>query len=255
MKTLLLNDTSAYHYGCKAVISTIKYDDSIKTTESISAIDYAKYSIVILNGEGTLHDDAPNAIKFLQALEKAQESGCQTYVINSVWQRMSQRYADILKSCAKIIVREQLSQNALMQQGVVSTVRPDRSIYVDVPYQQYASVPIYEGQYFFNYKPIGRFPRIDIFSESWDVIVNKLRHADLLLTNRHHEAYAAIKANCKFIALPSNTHKIEGIFTTAGVEPINSYSQILDVLSGKFNKQYDKLFEHYNQESRTPYIW
>ena len=44
-------------------------------------------------------------------------------------------------------------------------------------------------------------PKINILKD-WNSIVNRLRHAELLVTGRHHEAYAALKARCKFIVLP-----------------------------------------------------
>ena len=94
------------------------------------------------------------------------------------------------------------------------------------------------------------YPKIDIFKQDWNSIVNRLRHAQLLITGRHHEAYAALKARCKFIVLPGNTHKNEGIYLNAGVSPINSLDDIQDVLEGQYDREFNKIFDYYENRKR-----
>lgn len=242
MSILLLNNTEDYHSGCKTVIKTFNYDFSVKTSENISEL--SKFTSVILNGEGTMHNNKPNAIKFLQILRQAQNLKIPTSIYNTVWQNMTNEFDDVLAACSTIEVREVLSHNELKyKHNVSSIVKPDRSLLINVPFKEYQYTRIYEGQYFFNYKPLGIFPRIDIFNESWCTLVNKLRNADLLITNRHHEMYAAIKANCKFICLPSNSHKIEGLFASVDEPAISDYRLIPDVLLGKYDYIYDKIQE------------
>lgn len=250
-KTLLLNDTSAYHNGCAKVIETFTFDDSIETNSNL-VVNYKNYSTVILNGEGTMHHTKTqvrhNPIKFLKSLDDAQKAGCETQLVNTVWQEMTNEFDNVLKNCSVIEVRDVLSQqNLLEHHGIESIVKPDRSLFPDVPYKEYKSVDVYQGRWFFRQDDI-KYPKlkkIDIFKEPWNNIVNKLRHARLLVTGRHHEAYAAIKAGCPFIVLPGNTHKNEGIYLNAGVEPINTLDKINDVLDGKYNKEFQQINEYY----------
>lgn len=247
-KTLLLNDTSEYHSGCAEVIKTYVFDHSIKTNSEID-VDFKQYDIVILNGEGTMHhsdQNRPNTIKFLNALRSAQQAGCETHLLNTVWQDIS-NYDDVLKRCKTIEVREIVSQRELkLKHGMDSIVVPDRSIRNDVPYMYYNYQQIYKGQWFIlPFKVQYPYKEINIFCQSWNEIVNRLRHAELLVTGRHHEAYAAIKAGCKFIVLPSNSHKNEGIYLNAKVRPINKLDMIEDVLDGKYDDEFEAISRYY----------
>ena len=226
-KTLLLNNTSKYHNGCAKVIETFAFDHSIETNEDTN-VNFAEYDKVILNGEGTMHhtraDIRQNPIKFLKALRNAQFAGCETQLVNTVWQE------------------KELKE----QHNIDSVVKPDRSIIPDVEYVEYEHNKVYQGQWFYNGRDLSpSVPKIDIFKQDWNEIVNRLRHCDLLVTGRHHEAYAAIKAKCKFIVLPGNTHKNEGIYLTAEIQPFTSTKYINDIIEGKYNKEFEKLSEYY----------
>lgn len=248
-KTLLLNDTTHYHHGCAKVIETFTFENSIFTNRPVD-VNFLEYSTVILNGEGTMHHNQSNALKFLQALKDAHKVGCDILLLNTVWQDMTNDYDDVLAKCSLIQVRDIISQKELKSRhGIDSTVIPDRSIRLNVPFQDFAPVKVYQGNRFdskvesFNLN----CPKIDIFKEDWNSIVNRLRHSELLVTGRHHEAYAAIKAECKFIVLPGNTHKNEGIYLNAGVYPINSLDHIQDVLDGQYDKEFNRIFDYYEK--------
>ena len=249
-KTLLLNNTSKYHNGCAKVIETFAFDHSIETNEDTN-VNFAEYDKVILNGEGTMHhtraDIRQNPIKFLKALRNAQFAGCETQLVNTVWQEMTNEFDDVLQKCSVIQVRDILSQKELKEQhNIDSVVKPDRSIIPDVEYVEYEHNKVYQGQWFYNDRDLSpSVPKIDIFKQDWNEIVNRLRHCDLLVTGRHHEAYAAIKAKCKFIVLPGNTHKNEGIYLTAEIQPFTSTKYINDIIEGKYNKEFEKLSEYY----------
>jgi hypothetical protein len=250
-KTLLLNDTSKYHYGCAEVVKTFLFDDSIETNGAFPEINFEDYDTVILNGEGTMHHTKnqirQNPIKFLKLLKQAQQAGCNTQIVNTVWQEMTNEYDDVLKQCNKIEVREILSRKDLEENhGVESQVVPDRSLLTHVEYAEYPHVTVYQGRWFFNGPDLGH-PKIDIFAQPWHEVVNRLRHCDLLVTGRHHEAYAAIKAGCKFIVLPGNTHKNEGIYLNAGVQPINKLDKVSDVLNGKYDNEFEQIKSYYEQ--------
>tara|TARA_Y100001963_G_scaffold74461_1_gene103457 strand:+ start:642 stop:1412 length:771 start_codon:yes stop_codon:yes gene_type:complete len=250
-KILLLNDTSDYHSGCEKVIESFTFDYSIKTDSRID-IDFKQFDLVILNGEGTMHSSRTNSVRFLRALRDAQNNGCETHLVNSVWQNMTNDFDDVLQKCDIIEVREILSKNELKDKhDIDSEIKWDRSLNIDVPYEKRKYEEVYQGSWFFersDVKPINgniRYPRINIFKQKWNDIVNRLRNSKLLITGRHHEACAAIKARCKFIVLSGNTHKNEGLFLNVGVQPKNKISMIEDILNGKYDDDYEKINEYY----------
>lgn len=246
MNVLLLNDTSSYHCGCKEVVKYLldkyKGTDTIITGGRIDNINWRSYDLVILNGEGTLHHNRPNAFKFLTALRSAQSAGCRTIIVNTVWQEMSHDFDDVLQRCETITVREVYSQQEIAKHGISASVFPDLSYLNKVDLKEFQHVPVYEGQYFFKGRDeTGGHPRIDIFKQSWSEIVNRLRNSDLLITGRHHEMYAACVAKCKFLTKPGNTWKNEGLLASAGVViPFD----IDGVLAGKYNSEYEQLWQY-----------
>lgn len=255
MSVLLLNDTSAYHNGCKIVVQALteKYQvtDTVTTSNMTSGmfneIDYSKYDLVVLNGEGSVHDSARTGMMFLAELKKAQFQGIETKLVNTVWQNMSHKFDDVLKRCSEITVRELHSFMEIIQHGVSAKVVPDCSYFIYVPYQQYDHVQIYEGQYW-DEKGSGNYPSINIFNQSWNEIVNRLRHADLLITGRHHEMYAACKAKCRFLVKDGNTWKNRGLLDTVGAEiPWD----IDGILSGKYDEEYQKIWNFLDESTCT----
>lgn len=249
-KVYLFNDTSDYHSGCKAVIESYGNDIDVKVktldNRDVLHFDYKNVKKVILNGEGTMHHNAMTAQRFLMGLRMAQQAGCETEIHNTVWQEMSHDFDDVLKKCKVITVREVLSQQELILHGVPSKIVPDRSMLIDVPYKKYTHVNIYEGQCNLSYRGepkgyVSKYPRINIFKQPWDEIVNRLRHCDLLITSRHHEMYAAIKARCRYLAGEGNTWKNQGIAKTVGA---NLPKTIDDALSGLYDDEYRKVFDY-----------
>jgi len=237
---LLLNDTSDYHNGCKAVIESYDFDVSIRTNDPVDRINWSEITKVTLNGEGTLHHHSINSKKFLRVVRRAQQLGIHTEILNTVWQEMPHDYDDVLQNCNRVVVREIFSANEMQKHGVNPEVICDRSLLIDVPYQQYPHVQIYEGQYFIKRERLG-YPEVDIFKQSWDQLVNRLRHCDLLITGRHHEMYAAIEAECPVICFPGNTWKNEGVFASAGLTPQTSLENAGSIVEKKFDNFYKNL--------------
>lgn len=246
MSTLLLNDTSDYHFGCVKVVEHMcdRYNitDKIPSNNKKRKIDFKKYDTVILNGEGSMHHNTPACKLYMDWLNLAQNAGCDTKIVNSVWQSNKTQFDNILKKCSTVQVREVLSQKELKtKHNISAAVCPDFSYFCsEVPTKKYSWVDVYEGQYL-RIDPIGGYPRIDIFNQRWDEIVNRLRNANLLITGRHHEMYAACVAECKFLVKPSNTWKNEGLLKSANV---NIPFDIEGALAGEYDKEYEKLWTY-----------
>lgn len=249
MNTFLLNNTKNYHKGCEVVAEYLinKYDvsDWRYTRDQLEDIDFSKYDRVVLNGEGTLHHNTRSARRQLTALRLAQYAGCETHLVNTVWQEMSNTWDDVLANCKSVQVREVLSQYEMSSKhGRLPTVAPDCSyLHDNVAVREFAHVAVYEGQYMKSnpYGVQGGYPRIDIFSQTWEEIVNRLRNCDLLITGRHHEMYAACVAECRFLVTPGNTWKNQGLLKSAGVDiPFD----VDGALSGKYDDQYNRLWDY-----------
>ena len=252
-KILLLNDTSKYHNGCVKVVEQIK--DMIPVHRSLKRCpdeEILKYDYVVLNGEGTMHHDAREAINFMKNLEFAQSKGIRTAIINSVWQDVNAKWiANVLHNCEYISVREVLSQEELWKAySIDAEVYPDLSFFADVPEESFPHKERRIGM-FFNHFPYGKNADVNIFKSSWNDIVNTLRNTDLFITGRHHDMYAALKAECPMVLLSGNTWKNEGLMKTAGVDiPVLSIrcntadiERLSNVALDKYGDQYEKLFK------------
>jgi len=245
--TLLLNDTSDYHYGCKKVVESFNFKHSFKTREAQLALSarFQQYTKVILNGEGTMHHSSTIGIKFLDALNRAVEAGCEVQLLNTVWQDMPNH--PVLSKCSRITVREPFSCTELYKYNIKSEVYPDRCLIHPVEFQKYPHIEIYRGQYFNSNKKYIDYPRINIFEQDWNEVVNRLRHSNLLITGRHHEMYAAIKARCKFVVVKGNSWKNEGLLRQFGLDTGMSQD---DILTGKYDSQFNELFDYCDTKSK-----
>lgn len=265
MKVLILNDTSEYHNGCKQVMkfiySKIENYEAIPYTSKIapSNKDLLKnVDVLIINGEGTMHDNAARARELLSVAKLAKSFNIKTFLINSVWQRNSKILTQDLKYFDYISVREILSRSEIkkdIDKDVI--VNLDLSYYIEVPFKKFPEKNIICGNYWGRggvkgnrlIKGVGEDGYIDIFNEPWEDIVNKLRNSQVLITGRHHETYAACKARCPFIVMEGNTHKNSGLIKTFNVNipflPTSaSHANIRNAISSykEYEREYEKLF-------------
>jgi polysaccharide pyruvyl transferase WcaK-like protein len=252
MKTLLLNDTSWYHYGCKEVINNLKNYYSPTTLcgnrDEIDISIIEQHDLIVLNGEGTLHHNAPWAKKFLGYISQAQQMGKQTHLVNSVWQQMSDEYKKIAAKCDVVEVREVLSQREI---DCNASIVLDASIHSNVPNNHADKSEVCLGGDFYKKLKIDwhDYNKINIFNTSWQDLVNTLRNTNLLITGRHHEMYAALKAKTRVITVPGNTWKNEGFFHTMGtpeliMEPTRE--NIKKTLDGYYDEYWEILWKNLN---------
>jgi hypothetical protein len=247
VKTLLLNDTSHYHSGCKQVIKTLSeyykpvnlcHTEHIITKEDIEDVD-----VVVLNGEGTMHHNAKNAVKFLTYLQIAQEMNKSTHVINTVWQDMDVKWKSVLMRCDILEVREVLSQRDIPCNAEVVL---DASIHLPVKRIDVIREGVFVGGSFFGNIDVDfEHQRINIFDNSWEGFVEQLQHAKLLITGRHHEMYAALQARTPVITIPGNTWKNEAFFHT--VNKMNllippTYDNVMNTLRGMYDDSWQEIW-------------
>lgn len=273
MRTVVLNNHSKYHSGCNAVIDVLHSDLLDNGYTVISSTDrdcdtelFNSAELVIVNGEGTMHSNRREPLELLEILCVAKESGKKTALINTVWQNMdiSDRAIDVLKN-SYISVREILSAEYMTETtGITPDIHLDLSYYapldVLINSQTLPQSELLCGKSFppqQDYRP-PNCASVDIFSEGWDTIINKIRHSDWFFTGRHHELYAGCVAGTPVSVMRGNTWKNEGLFATAGVDiPVAdrdiSHADIPHFISmcKERSQEYEKLWAW--MESQTPW--
>lgn len=142
LKTLLFNDTSSEgHHGCHLVMQQIytlaeqagmeilracPMHHDWQTDEQLQR-DIRAADICLVNGEGTMHDDAPLALRYGALARYCREHGVPCFLINSVWQNNVRLNADA-PLFTRIFVRDVLSQAALAEVGLSAEVVPDLTL-------------------------------------------------------------------------------------------------------------------------------
>ena len=224
MNILLLGNTSRYHYGCKAVIQVIESQlaeyniKSFPPMHNYPQIEWDDIDWVICNGEGTLHNNRPAAIGTLKLIEQAQSYGKHTAIINSVWQNMDPYWTTLIKNLKYFSVRENLSaEHAQTTHQRLPNVLPDLSYFAPVKIEPCNNTEVI-GQFFDIDSPTWAQTNINIFEQNWNEIINVLANARYLYTGRHHELYASCVAKTPFIPHHANSHKLQGIFYSAGAD-------------------------------------
>jgi polysaccharide pyruvyl transferase WcaK-like protein len=254
---LLLNNTENYHSGCKVVIDFYRneFRQHNLTIANDFNVDVSRYDLVVANGEGTMHHDAAKAYKIIDLLCKSKKS----MLVNSVWQHNNKKLTEKLTKIDYVSVREVKSQREIFNQiGVKFPVCLDFSYFAPVNFIETKKYNILSGNRMNTpkvqpkrpkIKNVGEDGTVDIFTESWDEIVSKIKNCNLFVTGRHHELYAACKAETPFVVIEGNTHKNQGLFETAGVNipTLNfnsSSSEIKKSISEINNRklEYEKLF-------------
>lgn len=228
-KAILINDTSKeHHIGCDTVIANIKYlckerdleitqtftrqDVKLNSPKLIEAI--TRCDIVIINGEGSLHDQYGR--NFLIPLLKILPNK-KAVLINSVWYNMG--HIPEMSKLALISFRETRSQREFEtnHSGITSRVVPDVIFdteveeivgYGDSVYGQKASLLSTQRNYF----PLDYHRKATInFGTNVRGYINWLKSLDLYITGRFHGVCLAILTGTPFLALQSNAGKIEAL--------------------------------------------
>lgn len=144
-KILILNDTSiSLHIGCELVVNNlikeiIKRGHIIIKTFPVSLSEkdvpiVKKYiedsDIVIINGEGTIHDGQGEYLLKLGACAKNKQK--RVYLINAVYQNNPIHFREYLKKFDKILVRESKSYDELEKINIESAIAPDLTLITDI---------------------------------------------------------------------------------------------------------------------------
>lgn len=145
MQALLFNDTSyEQHHGSQLVVRQIyrlaaaagirisracpmRYD--WQSDERLKA-DIRRADLCLINGEGTMHDDARQALRLGELAGYCKAHGVPCFLINSVWQR-NDRLTELARDFSGIYVRDRLSAHELEGAGIMAKVVPDLTLSLD----------------------------------------------------------------------------------------------------------------------------
>jgi hypothetical protein len=248
-KVYLLNDTrrDKNHIGCELVVKNIYQlckDFNMSIIYSDSAYpcnnqDMTLYSnilkdcdIVIFNGEGTLHDSA--GINMFEKCKIAKKMGKSVFLINTVWQnnKKTEKYLELFDLIA---CRESLSyQEIPIRYRNKTIIVPDltfynklivrdkntKIIFTDSVIPEVSKIlknlaKIHNADFYYLYNNNEE----DSKYLSEDIVAN-LTEDSIIVTGRFHALTLGIKYGIKTLAIPSNTHKIEGLLKDVSAEEL-----------------------------------
>ena len=275
MKILIVNDTrTENHHGCSRVMNCI--DKNLKLRE-ISAIDYINVSskwsffenskkkvlkadLLLINGEGTLHDDLDNVEMLLDIIVFAKAYDVPSIVINATVFNLSKNNLEKLSESKMIYVRDKASKTYLKENDIKSNYCPDltfwktREVLKDV---RRVDIGITEGfnfnpdvkiiqsknfelfsvfnfqQAYHSYSYLRRLVQSNLFfklflKKNKDIIAidnhikffQYLNKFKFIITGRYHIVCFCLYLNIPFKYVDSNTPKISSLLEDIGLEKI-----------------------------------
>jgi hypothetical protein len=221
---------------------------------------------VVVNGEGTVHHGA--GLHLLAILGAAQELGKQTLLVNAVYEA-SFDHEDIIRKLTDFTVRDQHSLDFAKSRSLRARLVLDSCFEAEFSAGRLAdmsgktalsdwhwtrsdvgavmrlyAMQFHESTFYFP------FERADA-STVWRGSLATMATAELLISARHHGVCFAAKARVPFVALPSNTSKIEGFLQAVGIDmPVaKSFSGLKSSVSWAraHRDVFDRLFDKVDQ--------
>lgn len=237
-------------------IAAVLADDDLRSR--IEACD-----ALVVNGEGTLHHG--NGTEYFAMLGAAQQLGKATLLVNAVFEAHSGWHTTLQKlddfcvrdseslrhahslgfANARLVpdsfMGAQFEAEAnidLQDQIVVSDWHPARDADVGLSLRQILDAV--DGSFY--------YPMLHgMHSKLWRGAAADWQQAAIVITARHHGIYLAALARKPFIALPSNTRKIEGLIEASGARiPVcTTADQVQDAFAHAMENlgEYERLFD------------
>lgn len=218
---------------------------------------------VVLNGEGTLHHGA--GTEYFAILGAAQQLGKASLIANAVYEA-NHGWANVLSKLDDFCVRDARSRRSVEEAGFPCRVVPDSLLaarfdgkpYVDLrnkivvtdwhPARDY-DVGATMREILGAVEESVYFPLLHgMHAHLWRGAVACWANATCIVTARHHGIYLAAAAGKPFVALPSNTFKIEGLLESANVNiPVcTSISEVMAARAHSLERpaEYQKLQDY-----------
>ena len=199
------------------------------------AAHLAAADAVVVNGEGTIHHGA--GLHLLSILEAALDMGKPALLVNAVLQDLPDHH-DTLARLTDLTVRDAASASYLLAFGIPHRLVPDSILaaaFGDAPGTDLGGRVVLTDIHPALVAELA--PALDALSAAlgdsaaayplshparrtdWRSAVATFRTASVVVTGRHHGVYLAALAGVPFVALPSNSWKVEGTLALFGERP------------------------------------
>lgn len=221
MNTVILNNTTDYHCGSALVMSNLRallieygFDVSAWVNEyDLEASRIKRSDFVVINGEGTFHHSS-GSDRLKKMLELCR--GKKAVMVNSTWDNIKIPNIDVLQSMPFIAVRESRSYKQITQVVDESKVYivPDLSLLANLGHKIGGGGVGYGDSVVGNISlSLREMPNCMPMQRgiSTSKYIEWLEGLDLYVTGRFHGVCLAALLAVPFLAMPSNSHKIEGI--------------------------------------------
>ncbi|MGE8517311.1 MAG: polysaccharide pyruvyl transferase family protein [Alcaligenes nematophilus] len=181
---------------------------------------------LVVNGEGTIHHGA--GLDLLAILSYGQALGKKTLLVNCVLQDIP-HYHDTLKKLDDLVCRELQTKHYLDSLGIACRVEFDSIIAAGFDLSTWQQSQLAGKILVSDFHPLRNadvgattelirqradtfyFPLDHAFSfQDWRHALSIVKHARLVVTGRHHGVYLSALAGIPFLAMGSNTWKVEG---------------------------------------------
>lgn len=255
---LILNETSKmpfnrWHLGCDLVsrnlvarldahgIDVAGWANSLTGVSRILAHDpHARFAGVVVNGEGTMHDNADRAYELLTMARQLRRMGKKVFLINSVWETMGPWMEAFLGDFEIVTLRESVSREAVRHVRADARVVPDLCWLADLPPTPDAApcgvidcvVPESTLRLEAAAAAAAPFFVMDRFYEAFHRTITEggaaadsprilrpgdIRGASRWIGGRFHGTVLALASGMPMLSLPSNTAKIEATLGDIGL--------------------------------------
>lgn len=250
---ILLNNTAAYHgyrhFGTNSVtgvlldelerrgISTIAYANNLRGAAALCDGLKTRPSLVVLNGEGTMHDNHERAIGLLLAAAHFKKWSVPCVLINSLWDRNTSLMASYLDTFDYISVRDSNSKKVISEatSREVSVV-PDLFLAAPIEYPIRPNGPATFGvvdsadendrkvirsfaESFVSpfYVMEGPSRMLEQGSNDLHAVATSVSDCDAWVTGRYHFALAALCSGRRFLAVRTRVSKMQGMMADAAL--------------------------------------
>jgi polysaccharide pyruvyl transferase WcaK-like protein len=242
----------------KAAIDSVLADDDMR--ERLERCD-----AVVVNGEGTLHHGS--GTEYFAVLGAAQQLGKASLIVNAVFEA-HQGWAGVLSKLDDFCVRDSRSRDCAKQAGFHCRILPDSLLaaqFDDAPYVDLNDKVVVTDWHPARDHDVGEtmrgilkgipnsfyFPLLHgIHAHTWRGAIAGWAKAGWIVTARHHGVYMAAVAGKPFVALPSNTLKVQGLLEAADVKiPIcTTTSEVIAARAYSLERpeEYQKLRDYLN---------
>ncbi|MBB1248549.1 polysaccharide pyruvyl transferase family protein [Rhizobium sp. G21] len=260
-RVLLMNNTerldiNKHHVGCKLVMSQIRShleQRGLQVVGWVNDLDDGFNAIldvdpqldgvdaIVVNGEGTFHNNAPRAVSLLLLCERIKADFHKKLIfLNGVWQENNAFVTAALEKFDIISVRDRRSQTELRRKTDVvynpdmtwslssgAPQEPQKDLaFIDSIYQNLGDrlmqVAVDHGKdywimggYYKNvYAMLKASRRLPLVATDG----NEFAAYQAVITGRYHGACLALLAGCSVLYTPSNSHKTEAMFDEIGLQ-------------------------------------